>query len=852
MLESTEKVEVLDFVKASISNSHVQLIVLCNDGVEEYLNKKLKDSSINSFDRIEYISSDNNLSQTIIDKVKGKYLSFTLCCLDSFGSSINKIVKFCNARNEDILLTKFKTDNMLVKEVDEHNLFHKIISKNVNSNPNVNMVYNLFPCYIFKAATFEIQTDFSKNNWKYDVLSLVINNVFNKQKKIKSINASIEIYEKNINELFFINPQTKIEAQNLISDFLNKLKKMQNWNSIEFRSEYVLLYYLVRLSKYTERVTGSGEIADENIVNFINDEIKNIHSTEVIEESLYVDPYKKYYLLTECFEQNKEEVRKKHIPPSEYIATMKYYENLGDLLHLEYSVEEPFDVIGKVYIRRGDKVDKPSEIKDFGTRYWNNISITQKKLYIFDINIDESDKSLSLVDKLLGEEYNLTNTKYGPFTPFSIKAFHYSDFNGKLLSLDKDKSTLKIRNNSLFKRIALGIHQNASLLKSGIPGVKALLVRRAYRYKVKRKKKQIWLFSDRINRADDNGEVLFEYVNKNSTQFSADSYFVIDHSVDDYERMKKIGNVLDAFGKKHKMLFLLNDYSFSSQANEMVVNPFRGYEYLYRDIVYKKRLVFLQHGITKDNQSRWLNKYNRNLYGFIVTTHGEYDSVFTYDYYYKPERVWLTGMPRYDKLYHDEKKYITVMPTWRKTLSAGVDENGIWILGEDFKRSEYFCFYNALLNNDKLIAAADKFGYTICFMPHPNTLSGIGLFDHNSKVKFLDMNYSYRDVFAWTDLMVTDYSSVAFDFAYLRKPIVYSQFDKEDFFNGGHSYTEGYFNYETDGFGEVEDSLEAVVDRLIEYMESGCMLKTVYRDRIDKTFAFNDTNCCERLFSYIN
>ena len=52
--------------------------------------------------------------------------------------------------------------------------------------------------------------------------------------------------------------------------------------------------------------------------------------------------------------------------------------------------------------------------------------------------------------------------------------------------------------------------------------------------------------------------------------------------------------------------------------------------------------------------------------------------------------------------------------------------------------------------------------------------------------------------------MLTDYSSVAFDFAYLRKPIVYAHFDKEAFFSGEHSYTAGYFDYERDGFGESD------------------------------------------------
>lgn len=52
-------------------------------------------------------------------------------------------------------------------------------------------------------------------------------------------------------------------------------------------------------------------------------------------------------------------------------------------------------------------------------------------------------------------------------------------------------------------------------------------------------------------------------------------------------------------------------------------------------------------------------------------------------------------------------------------------------------------------------------------------------------------------------------------------------------------------------FGEVEHELEATVDRIIEYMENGCTLKQVYRERIDNFFAFNDKDNCRRVYEKI-
>lgn len=61
----------------------------------------------------------------------------------------------------------------------------------------------------------------------------------------------------------------------------------------------------------------------------------------------------------------------------------------------------------------------------------------------------------------------------------------------------------------------------------------------------------------------------------------------------------------------------------------------------------------------------------------------------------------------------------------------------------------------------------------------------------------------------------------------------------------------GYFDYERDGFGEVEYDLDSTVDRIIEYMASDCQLKEKYRKRIDNFFVFHDKNNCQRVYEKI-
>jgi len=170
------------------------------------------------------------------------------------------------------------------------------------------------------------------------------------------------------------------------------------------------------------------------------------------------------------------------------------------------------------------------------------------------------------------------------------------------------------------------------------------------------------------------------------------------------------------------------------------------------------------------------------------------------------------------------------------------------MLKEGFEDGAFYRFFNALLNDRRLLDAAKRTGYTVRFLPHPLLQPHMDRFTQNPDITFLPASTPYRQVFAESDLILTDYSSVAFDFAYLRKPVVYAQADRDEFFSGEHMYTRGYFDYERDGFGEVETDYETTVDRLIEYMEHGCRLKDAYRARIDRFFAFDDAENCRRVY----
>ena len=109
--------------------------------------------------------------------------------------------------------------------------------------------------------------------------------------------------------------------------------------------------------------------------------------------------------------------------------------------------------------------------------------------------------------------------------------------------------------------------------------------------------------------------------------------------------------------------------------------------------------------------------------------------------------------------------------------------------------------------------------------------------------------YDVQQLLRECDLLITDYSSINIDFAYMKKPLLYYQFDYEMFRNG--QYGEGYFNYERDGFGKVCLNQQDLLGSLKEIIREGFRMPSQYCSRADGFFTFHDKNNCKRNYEAI-
>lgn len=113
--------------------------------------------------------------------------------------------------------------------------------------------------------------------------------------------------------------------------------------------------------------------------------------------------------------------------------------------------------------------------------------------------------------------------------------------------------------------------------------------------------KRIWIFMDLPYLADDNGINLFKYAV--GVDDDIEKVFVLNKDNFAFDDISQIGKTIEYGSIKHRIYTLFAEKVISSHPDNGLVYPFWG-NYPFLSGLVKFKLVFLQHGITKDNISR--------------------------------------------------------------------------------------------------------------------------------------------------------------------------------------------------------------------------------------------------------
>lgn len=348
--------------------------------------------------------------------------------------------------------------------------------------------------------------------------------------------------------------------------------------------------------------------------------------------------------------------------------------------------------------------------------------------------------------------------------------------------------------------------------------------------------RRIWLFSDRPEHADDNAKHLFSYCVDNDD--GVEKYFVVDKNVPDYKVMKGISkNVLGFKTLKNKIYYLYAEKIIVSHIIDKFANPlaYRN-KALYCGLASSDK-YFLQHGVIEGDLSDRLNKPMRNLAMFLTSADMERDSIiYNHNYNFKPERVPALGLPRFDTLTNEDvKKQILFIPTWRSYIKGE----------ESLINSEYYIQIKNLLNNERLLKKLEQTGYKFIFKLHPEMYPYAEYFKSEHENVIISEAEYYQEFFNKSSVLITDYSTVAFDFSYLKKPVIYYQYADE------YHYNKGYFDFDELGFGDLITTEEDLIDKIFYYIDNDCKMEDKYVNRVETFFKHTDKNNRKRVYEWI-
>ena len=842
---------------------NIQLI-LVNDGSKDESEKICLKYKERYPKNVIYVKQENSGVSTArnngMNFVEGKYVNF----LDSDDKwdkdAFEKVWDFFEKHSEQIDLLSCRMKFFEGRE-DYHVLDYKF---------GKNRIVDIFGDYDF--IQLHINSSFLKSEMlekfkfdtklKYAEDAKFVNLIILEKQKYGLIRDTRLHYRKRKNNSSAI--QNKSKAIEWYTDTIEYYcKELINVSKAKFNRvipyiQFLLMYDIQwRLKEDISEVLNDKQ--KEEYFNEIVYLLKNFEDYIICEQKKLYSEYKIYALTLKYGYDIKKDLKYKrnvlyfnNIPiytlKSKALIKVNILEIKGNRLILEGEINCP--LLGdfcKIYLYKNN--NERYELQTFDI--YNNTRIAlgevllNNKGYKIEIPIKKSDK-LSFVIEYKGDYKSKANIVFGKFAKITstIKNSYYS----------KGKFLLRYTNNNIIvkrKTKKEKLKYEIRLLKElkSYKKYSIILYRILYYVMKKINKKEIWLISDRENFARDNGEAFFEYVmslkDKNKLV-----YFVLSPKCKDYRRIKKIGKVIKSGTIKHKLYFLLASKVISSQANEKDLNIFMDQINTVKDL-YKFDFIFLQHGIIKDDLSDWLFKYKKNIKMFVTSATGEYESIINGKYNYDKSIVKLTGLPRYDKLYSTPSKNILILPTQRRALVEwDKEQKSKNSYNPYFKESECYKFYNNLINDERLIKCLKKNGYKMKLCLHPLHQNQCIDFEENEFCTINKQEVDYPQEFANNSLLITDYSSVAFDFAYLKKPVVYTQFDREEFYEG-QVYEVGYFDYDIDGLGPVCYDYETTINTIIEIIENDCKVEKKYLERIEKFYRYFDKNNCKRVYDEI-
>jgi len=213
------------------------------------------------------------------------------------------------------------------------------------------------------------------------------------------------------------------------------------------------------------------------------------------------------------------------------------------------------------------------------------------------------------------------------------------------------------------------------------------------------------------------------------------------------------------------------------------------------------------------------------------------------DYGYPRNDLLLKEHTKLDMLFCDEELYklskkektIVYMPTHRESSSSIESEKNLVPI--DFK----------LLN--KKMQQLNSY-FIVKF--HPFVMQfyeDIKNSNEYSNIKFHSIQGDIYPLLKYTDILITDYSSIYFDFLFLDKPIIFFDYDYKEYSSNMNGFV---YDYENCTPGKKVQNEDGLYEEIEEVLKGKDTFKDDREAVLDKFFTYKDDNSSYRIMKRLN
>ena len=247
------------------------------------------------------------------------------------------------------------------------------------------------------------------------------------------------------------------------------------------------------------------------------------------------------------------------------------------------------------------------------------------------------------------------------------------------------------------------------------------------------------------------------------------------------------------------------------------------FQNLFYDIKYIT-YISITHGINYFKANLFNSYYGSNTYNKLVVSTSDKIISLALKYGWKEDDLIKICLPKWDKLDKVNKKKIKTKNraiffffTWRKWKN-NINEHEIF-------KSEYFLKIIELLNDKILSDSLKKNGITLYFcLHHMLNIYKDKIYFRNRNIRFISQGEIFATIMN-SNLLVTDFSSIIFEFIYQNKPFVMFIPDNDvpnikdiyspDYFNLIRDLKEGKIDFKNKYF-----TINQTVFRIIDYINN--------------------------------